>query len=125
MSKVFSNFLERAKDYYCSARDGAFDVMKSYMSRDACFIGPLTVMKSDDEIIENIKEFGLFFKDIAVRESFVSENKVVLILENEDPLITDIEKFRGVLLLAFNESNLINRVEFFYDTRPFFTTGLE
>jgi len=110
------NNLKTGIAYYSAMNDRDFETMSTYLHPQVICISPLDTIQTKEVVVGAAQNFANFFKTIAIKEEFTSENKVVLLLETACP--EPVGCFRSTSVLSFEEG-LISKLELFYDPRPF------
>ncbi|MDP3533552.1 MAG: nuclear transport factor 2 family protein [Alphaproteobacteria bacterium] len=108
--------VEIAKEYCTSMREKNLEKIAIYLHPDVEFLGPLSEVKGKEKYCEMLKGFMDFFKNYDVRVICGLEDQVMMAYDVEffEPAITT----RTAALLTIQD-NLIQRIELFFDARPF------
>ncbi|MDP1723648.1 MAG: nuclear transport factor 2 family protein [Alphaproteobacteria bacterium] len=108
--------VEIAKEYCTSMSEKNIEKIATYLHPDVEFLGPLSEVKGKEKYCETLKGFMDLFKTYDVRVICSSEDHVMLAYDVEffEPAIT----VRTAALLTIQD-NLIQRIELFFDARPF------
>ncbi len=105
-----------AKAYYEALRNKTVSEIDQYLHADIRFIGPLAELKGKEAILDAARKFSLAFTQLTVRASFSSEYQVMTVYDLECP--APIGHVRAAALMDIHKG-LIERIELFYDARPF------
>lgn len=105
-----------AESYYTAMKEGDFDKLSSYLHRNVTLISPLAEVLGKDDVLNAAKNFSKLFNALEIKAKFSEGNQVVLL--NEFLFPEPIGRFRAVTLMTIKD-NLIEKLELFYDARPF------
>lgn len=105
-----------AEAYYRAMNDKDAEGVARYLHPDIQFIGPLATLAGKDAVLEAAKRFMSFVKKISIRARLGSEDRVMLTYDADfgEP----IGICRTAVSMTFKD-DLIERIELFFDARPF------
>lgn len=105
-----------AKEYCNFMREKNLEKVATYLHPDVEFLGPLSEVKGKEKYCETLIGFMDFFKNYDVRAICGAEDQVMIAYDVEffEPAVTT----RTAALLTIQD-NLIQRIELFFDARPF------
>jgi SnoaL-like protein len=105
-----------AEAYYKAMNDKDLAGVGRHLHPDVEFIGPWATLTGKEAVLEAAKRFVSFTKGIRIRAEFGSETQAMLTYDADfgEP----IGICRTALLMTF-KADLIERMELFYDARPF------
>lgn len=104
-----------AEAYYKALAEKNVAKMENYLDENVQFTTPLAHVSGKKAYLETVKNFTVFFNALTIRATFGSGNQAVVVYDVDFP---NISNFPSAALLTFNKE-LINRIELFYDARPF------
>ena len=99
--------------YYLAMSRKDIQEIEGYLHPDVSFAAPLGAFKGKTSVLEAIKGFLMFLKDLHVCTAFGSETEAMVVYECDFHFITS----RGAARLSIKD-NLITDIELFYDSRP-------
>ena len=102
--------------YYTAMGQKDIASMGKYLDPDVEFIGPLARLVGKEAVLEATRKFSEFFKSIAVRAKFGTEDQAMIVYALDFP--PPIGLFSSSALMTFQDG-LIKKIELFYDARPF------
>jgi hypothetical protein len=110
------NNLSTANAYYQALAEKNIAEAEKHLHPDVQCIGPIVKVVGKESVVEANKKFVSLFKALKIRASFASQNQAMLVYDLE--CAAPLSVFSSAVLLTFRDS-LIDRIELFYDARPF------
>lgn len=111
------NNLEIAESYYLAMGKKNTSEMAKYLHTDVEFIGPLAKMQGKEALIEASKKLICLYNSLDIRAKLSSEDQVMIAYDLDCP--APIGNFRVASLMNIR-AGLIEKIELFYDARPFY-----
>lgn len=110
------NSIEIAEAYYEAMGSKHTQDMAKYLHPDVQFIGPLAEIKGKDSVLDAVKRLVSLYNSLSIRAKFGSEDQAMIVydLDCQAP----IGNFRVAALMDIRKG-LIEKIELFYDARPF------
>lgn len=105
-----------AESYYTAMNKAHFDELSSHLHPNVKLISPLAEILGKEEVLNAAKNFSKLFDSLKIQAKFSEGNQVVLV--NEFIFPDPIGKFHAATLMTIKDK-LIERLELFYDARPF------
>lgn len=110
------NSIETAEAYYEAMGNKNTQEMAKYLHTDVHFIGPLAEIKGKESVLEAAKRLASLYTSLSIRAKFGSGDQVMIVYELDCQ--APIGNFRVAALMDIRKE-LIERIELFYDARPF------
>lgn len=103
--------------YYKAVSKREFDIVEKLLHPDVKFIAPLAKLQGKEAVLEATKKFAAMFKTLKIRATFGSKEQAMAVYDLECP--APIGAISSSVLMSFDGSGLISRIELLYDARPF------
>lgn len=110
------NHMATAEAYYQAMNDKCPDGVANTLHPEVQLVGPLASLAGKENVIEAATRYMSFVREIIIRTRFSSENQVILTYEAN--FAEPIGICRTAVLMTFKDE-LIERIELFFDARPF------
>lgn len=110
------NSIEIAEAYYEAMGSKNTQDMAKYLHPDVQFIGPLSEMKGKDSILDAAKRLVSLYKSLSIRAKFGSGDQAMIVYDLD--CSAPIGNHRVAALMNISRG-LIEKIELFYDARPF------
>ncbi len=118
MSLKIEDNLAIAEGYYQAMLGKDYEGMEARLDPDVHLITPLAELFGKDHLLESARNLSGLLHDIEFRAKFSSGNQIMMAYDFIFP--EPIGKLRASVLMDFKDQ-LINKIELFYDGRPFET----
>jgi hypothetical protein len=116
MSRSAENNLAAALAYYQAMNDKNLEAVARHFHPEVEFVGPIAQLRGKPAVIEAARRFSSLARHVEVRAKFANDQQVMLAYDIDFP--EPIGICHAAVLIDFKDG-LINRLELFYDARPF------
>lgn len=113
---MHKNNVDIAESYYLAMGKKNTSEMAPYLHPNVEFIGPLGTMQGKEVLIEATKKLTSLYNSLLIRTKFGSGDQVMIAYDLDCP--APIGNFRVAALMSLR-AGLIEKIELFYDARPF------
>lgn len=116
MTTPAAHHMATAETYYKAMNDKDPDGIAATLHPQVQLVGPLTVLAGKEPVLEAVRRYMSFVREIRIQTRFSSENQVMLTYHADfgEP----IGICRTAVQMTFAD-DLIERIELFFDARPF------
>jgi hypothetical protein len=108
--------VDLVESYYLAMGEKNTPEMSKYLHNDVEFIGPLVQLQGKESVIQVAQQLTSFYSSLNICSKFASGDQVMIVYDLD--FRAPIGKFRVAALMDVR-ADLIERIELFYDGRPF------
>ncbi len=116
MTTQMPNHMATAEAYYQAMNDKHPEGVANTLHPQVQLVGPLASLAGKEHVLEAARRYMSFVREITIRTRFSSENQVILTYDAN--FAEPIGVCRTAVLMTFKDA-LIQRIELFFDARPF------
>lgn len=108
--------VEIAESYYLAMQKKDVVAAAHYLHPDVQLIGPLGDMQGKETVLAGAKRFTSVYRSLTIRAKFGLGDQAMIVYDLDCP--APIGALRAAVLMKIH-AGLIERMELFYDARPF------